>query len=141
MSMLSGRSAARLSSSALLSPLSGLRVRGAVRWSFLTWLVSGPVRNGMNRARTLSIGVVIASKTLPIPRAADGFTGCRSQRSPDDSVLEPFNLAIFSSNSTSRAAENPLKISRLTKSLLSVFSFAIRSVIVPDGWLSVPDHA
>jgi hypothetical protein len=44
-------------------------------------------------------------------------------------------FAIFSSNSTSRAAENWLKISRFTKSLLSVFSFAMRSVIVPDGWL------
>ena len=79
---------------------------------------------------------------IPHSVEVDGGSGQRSVRFlPILQGCEAFACAIFSSNSTSRAAENSLKISRFTKSLGSVFNFATRSVMVPEGWFRVPPQA
>lgn len=111
----------------LLGPTADYLGEGLRQWTekrvenVLTGVLPTKIR--INRDRS--------SRFVRIPSAAPSG----SQRV--DGLVFP----IFSSNSTSRAAENWLKISRLMNSLLSVFNFAIRSVIVPEGWLRVPPHA
>ena len=94
---------------------------------------------------TAGAGNAIAASLLPRSAAGAPHAIARFRESARKSLpalgrhyLTALILAIFCSNSASRAAENWLKISRSTNNLLSAFSLAIRSVIVPEGWTSTP---